>query len=363
MKLAWLLILVAVLFLHPVSTECTDISQNVNYQEVAKNYSSVPSNLNKDISVLYLSCNNITLDKNDTVRLCQYNNLSELYLNNNSIVVVSNYSFEKLSHLKILDVSNNYIKTVEKAAFAGLNELQILNLQNNKITQLNSNVFAGLNKLKVLNLQNNFLKDFHVERKFNSICIKLNGNVWNCSCDLFSLQHWLNRATVITETVDNTTSPIPVPLKEYPITNFTSITSNCKQMGISGKTVPPFISINTTYGTTYNYTNGSAYSGIQPIGKSWTFLMGVLVVILSTTALIIAAIKFPMWYRYLRSYNHRRLQEKEESELYEETFTPQLCMPPQASETNEEESIVVFEQFHPYVPEDDGFIEDKYIDP
>lgn len=163
---------------------------------MTKNHASVPSNLNKDVSVLYLSCNHITLGKNDTVILCQYNNLSELYLNNNSIVIVSNYSFEKLLKLKILDVSNNDIKTVEKAAFAGLNELQILNLQNNKITKLNTDVFAGLNKLKVLNLQNNFLKDFDVEVKFHSICIKL--NMWTCSCDLLSLQHWLNSSTVIT---------------------------------------------------------------------------------------------------------------------------------------------------------------------
>ncbi|ETE70391.1 Leucine-rich repeat-containing protein 19, partial [Ophiophagus hannah] len=274
----------------------------VNCQEVAKNHSSVPSNLNKDISVLYLSCNHITLDKNDKEILCQYNNLSELYLNNNCIVLVSNYSFEKLLQLKILDVSSNHIATVEKAAFAGLNELQILNLQNNKITQLNSDVFAGLNKLKVLNLQNIFLKDFDIKVTFNSICIKLSGNAWTCSCDLLlSLQRWLNNSTMITV--------------------------------------------------------------IQPIGKSWTFLMGVLAVILSTTALIMAAIKFPTWYRYLISYSHRRLQEKEESELFEETFTPQLCMPPQTSETNEEEPIVIFEQFRPYVPEDDGFIEDKYIDP
>ncbi|XP_034266436.1 leucine-rich repeat-containing protein 19 [Pantherophis guttatus] len=361
MKLAWLLILVAVLFLYPVNTECSDTSQTVNCQEVAKIHSSVPSNLNKDISVLYLSCNHITLDKNDTVILCQYNNLSELYLNNNSIVVVSNYSFGKLSQLKILDVSNNYIKTVEKAAFAGLNELQILNLQNNKITTLNSDVFAELNKLKVLNLQNNFLKDFDVEVKFKSICIKLDGNVWTCSCDLLSLQHWLNSSTVITENENNTMCPIPVTLKEYPIKDTNTL--NCKQMGISGTPVSSFTSMNTTYGTTYNYTNGPAYSGIRRIGKSWTFLMGVLAVILSTTALIIAAIKFPTWYRYLKSYNHRRLQEKEESELFEETFTPQLCMPSHTSETNEEESIVVFEQFRPYVPEDDGFIEDKYIDP
>ncbi|XP_026569241.1 leucine-rich repeat-containing protein 19 [Pseudonaja textilis] len=361
MKLAWLLILVAVLFLHPVSTGCSDTSQTVNCQEVAKDHSSVPSNLNKDISVLYLSCNHIILDKNDKEILCQYKNLSELYLNNNSIILVSNYSFEKFLQLKILDVSSNYIETVEKAAFAGLNELQILNLQNNKITQLNSDVFSGLNKLKVLNLQNNFLKDFDVKVTFNSICIKLKGNAWNCSCDLLSLQHWLNNSTVVTENENKTMCPIPVALKKYHIKETNTL--NCKQMGISGTTVSPFTSINTTYGTTYNYTNGSAYSVIQPIGKTWIFSMGVLAVILSTTALIMAAIKFPIWYHYLKSYNHRRLQEKEESELFEETFTPQLCMPSQTSETNEEEYIAVFEQFHPYVPEDDGFIEDKYIDP
>ncbi|XP_039203760.1 leucine-rich repeat-containing protein 19 [Crotalus tigris] len=359
MKLAWLLILVAVLFLHPVSTECSDTSQTVNCQEVAKNHSSVPSRLNKDISVLYLSCNHITLNKDDKEILCQYNNLTELYLNNNSIVVVSNYSFEKLLQLKILDVSNNDIKTVEKAAFAGLNELQILNLQNNKITQLNSDIFAALNKLKAINLQNNVLKYFDVKGTFHSICIKLNGNRWTCSCDLLSLQHWLNNSTVIMENENSTICPIPVTLKNYPIK--TTNILNCKQIGTSG-TLSPFPFISNIDGTTYNYTNESAYSGIQPIGKSWTFLMGVLVVILSTTTLIIIAIKFPTWYRYLKSYNHRRLQEKEESEMFEETFTPQLCMPPQASEPNEE-SIVVFEQFHPYVPEDDGFIEDKYIDP
>uniref|UniRef100_A0A670ZA48 Leucine rich repeat containing 19 n=1 Tax=Pseudonaja textilis TaxID=8673 RepID=A0A670ZA48_PSETE len=292
---------------------------------------------------------------NDKEILCQYKNLSELYLNNNSIILVSNYSFEKFLQLKILDVSSNYIETVEKAAFAGLNELQILNLQNNKITQLNSDVFSGLNKLKVLNLQNNFLKDFDVKVTFNSICIKLKGNAWNCSCDLLSLQHWLNNSTVVTENENKTMCPIPVALKKYHIKETNTL--NCKQMGISGTTVSPFTSINTTYGTTYNYTNGS------PIGKTWIFSMGVLAVILSTTALIMAAIKFPIWYHYLKSYNHRRLQEKEESELFEETFTPQLCMPSQTSETNEEEYIAVFEQFHPYVPEDDGFIEDKYIDP
>ncbi|KAM6473856.1 leucine-rich repeat-containing protein 19 isoform 2-T2 [Liasis olivaceus] len=361
MKLAWLLMLVAVLFVHPVSAECSDTSQTVKCEEVAKNYSSVPSNLNKNVSVLYLNSNHITLEKSDTVILHKYNSLTELYLNNNSIVVVHNCSFENLLKLKILDISNNYIKTVGKAAFAGLNELQILHLQNNKITQLSSDVFAVLKNLKVLNLQNNLLVYLDIEVRFNSTFITLSGNPWICSCDLLSLQRWLNNPTVTMENENNTMCTFPVTMKKYPIKTIN--VSNCKQMGISGTTLLPFTSINTIYGTTYNYTNGSAHSGIQPIGKSWPFSVGVLAVILSTTALIIAAIKFPTWYRYLISYNHKRLEEKEESEMSEETFTPQLCTFPQTSESNEEEFIVGFEQFHTFVPEDDGFIEDKYIDP
>ncbi|XP_063151070.1 leucine-rich repeat-containing protein 19 [Candoia aspera] len=361
MKLAWLLILVPVLFLHPVSTECSDTTQTVKCEEVAKTYSFVPSNLNKNISMLYLSCNHITLSKNDTLILRQYNNLTKLYLNNNSIVILRNYSFESLLKLKILDISSNYIEIVGKAAFAGLNELQVLHLQNNKITQLSSDAFAGLNNLKVLNLQNNLLKYFDVEVTFNSICITLSGNPWTCSCDLLSLQRWLNNRTVTMENENNTMCTHLVTMKKYPIK--TTNISNCNQMGTSGTTLLPFTSINAIYGTTYNYTNGSAYSGIQPIGKSWTFLLGVLAVILSTTALITVAIKFPMWYRHFINYNHRRLKEKEESEMFEETFTPQLRTIPQTSATNEEESIAAFEQFHTFVPEDDGFIEDKYIDP
>lgn len=89
--------------------------------------------------------------------------------------------------------------------------------------------------------------------------------------------------------------------------------------------------------------------------------MGVLVLIVGTTTLIIIAIKFPAWYRYLVSYNHSHLEE-EEPEMFEETFTSHIYTKPQTLETNEEESVVVFEQFHSFVPDDDGFIEDKYIE-
>lgn len=77
--------------------------------------------------------------------------------------------------------------------------------------------------------------------------------------------------------------------------------------------------------------------------------------------LIMTAIKGPVWYRHLISYNHRRLDE-DEPEMFEENFSTDMCSFSAGPDTNENDSIVVFEQFHTFVPEDDGFIEDKYID-
>ncbi|XP_061487321.1 leucine-rich repeat-containing protein 19 isoform X2 [Rhineura floridana] len=361
MKLAWLTILAAALFLHPVATE--DASSTVSCDEVAKNYISVPPNLSKSVSILYLSYNNITLNQNDIIILHKYINITELYLNNNAIAVLRNYSFSNLSRLAILDIKNNYINTVEQAAFAGLNKLMTLYLQNNKIVQLDSNVFALLKSLQVLNLKNNFLEYFNVNVSVNLIRITLIGNPWNCSCSLLRLQTWLNNVNVTLENGNNTMCTSPNSLKNHPIK--TAIISNCEKGEMTEANTILLSAINHNNDSLISLHNATnrilSHSDVQPPGKSWTFLMGVLVIVISTALLIGMAIKFPAWYRYLISYNHRRLEE-EEPEMFEETFTPHMCTFPQTTGTSEEESVVVFEQFHTFVPEEDGFIEDKYID-
>lgn len=89
--------------------------------------------------------------------------------------------------------------------------------------------------------------------------------------------------------------------------------------------------------------------------------MGVVVVGIVTILLIIAAIKFPRWYDFLLSYNHHRLKE-EEPYMFEEEFNVDFDMSTNDKRRDEDETVVVFEQTHSFVPEDDGFIEDKYID-
>ncbi|XP_053888337.1 leucine-rich repeat-containing protein 19 isoform X4 [Malaclemys terrapin pileata] len=126
---------------------------------------------------------------------------------------------------------------------------------------------------------------------------------------------------------------------------------------------PKIISILTSSlnSSNNNIRSNASYPGSPPLGKSWVFLLGVLVFVLSSSLLIFIAIKFPLWYLYLISYNHRRLKEYE-PEMFDKEFTTDLSTSPSISNTNEQDSIVVFEQTHTFVLDEDGFIEDKYID-
>ncbi|KAM6035571.1 leucine-rich repeat-containing protein 19 isoform 2-T2 [Theristicus caerulescens] len=299
MKLSWLVIWAGTLFLNLVTADCNITSQTVTCEESGKNLFNILTNLFQNITKLSLKNNKITLKDSDKEILQSFINLTELYLNENMITVLHNNSFCNLTKLIILDISNNHISTVHKAAFAGLNQLSVLNLSYNKITQLDSDVFTSLKSLTVLNLQYNFLKSFHIKSPFKLTKIVLAGNPWTCSRDLIDLQIWLNASNVTME----------LPL----------------------------------------------------LGKSWTFLAGVLGFVLSTTLLIFTAIKCPTWYRYLISYRHRRLEEND-SEMFQQEFSADISSFPTVSGTNNDDPIVTFEKINAFVPGEDGFIEDKYID-
>ncbi|XP_077201350.1 leucine-rich repeat-containing protein 19 [Paroedura picta] len=345
MELAWLPLMAAVLFL-PLVT----FMSIVDTIGATANSSSVLTLRNKNLSL------------NDAIKILHNNSdITELYLSNNAIPVLCNYSFHNLSKLVILDVSNNSIQTVEQAAFAGLNKLTTLYLQNNKIAHLDSSVFRFLESLKILNLENNHLGYFEVEVSLNLSSITLFGNPWNCSCGLLSLQRWLNNSQLTV--IENTTCAFPETLKTQPIKR--ALISNCNREEETEAISSVYVSIdssNVTGAYGHNDTDRKLlYSGFPPLGKSWKFLIGVLIVIVTTTMLIIIAIKVPAWYRHLISYSHSRLDEDEPG-MFEENFSTDMCSFPSGPDTNENDSVVVFEQFHTFVPEDDGFIEDKYID-
>ncbi|NWU94920.1 LRC19 protein, partial [Upupa epops] len=366
MKLSWLVIWAGTLVLNPVTAVYNITSQTVTYEESGKNLSDIPSNLFQNITKLSLKNNKITLKDTDKEILQRFINLIELYLNENMITVLYNNSFCNLTKLVILDISNNRISTVHKAAFAGLEQLSVLNLSCNTITQLDSDVFTSLNSLTVLNLQYNLLKSFHIKLPFILIKIVLAGNPWTCSCELLDLQLWLNASNVTMENENNTTCTFPNTTEKFSMKTAAIQPADCKTENASlENTVTPAIKLESSALlrdlTSNNITgNNGTREELPLLGKSWTFLAGVLGFVLSTTLLIFTAIKCPTWYRYLISYSHHRLQEND-SEMFEQEFSADMGSSTESG-TNDEDPTEILKEIHAYAPEEDGFIEDKYID-
>ncbi|NXW81314.1 LRC19 protein, partial [Hirundo rustica] len=366
MKLCWLVIWAGTLFLNPVIADCNITSQTVACEESGKNLFNISLNLFQNITKLSLKNNEITLEDHDKEILGRFINLTELHLHENNITVLNNNSFYNLKNLIILDISNNCISTVHKAAFAGLNQLSVLNLSYNMITQLDSDTFNSLENLSVLNLQYNFLKYFHIKSSFRLIKIVLAGNPWICSCGLLDLQIWLTASNVTLENESNTRCTLP-NMEKISIKTAAIQPAECKiEKSPLENTVTstPAVNLRSSALTalTPNITgNNGTRAELPLVGKSWTFLAGVLGFVLGTTLLIFTAVKCPAWYQYLISYRHRRLEEND-SEIFEQEFSANQSPYPSVSGTSSEQPIVVFKKVHACGDEEDGFIEDKYID-
>ncbi|NWT56347.1 LRC19 protein, partial [Erythrocercus mccallii] len=366
MKLYWLVIWAGTLFLNPVTADCNITSQTVACEESGKNLFNISLNVFQNITKLSLKNNKITLEDHDKEILGRFINLTELHLNENNIIVLNNNSFYNLKNLVTLDISNNCISTVHKAAFAGLNQLSVLNLSYNMIAQLDSDTFTSLENLSVLNLQYNLLKYFHIESSFRLIKIVLDGNPWIC-CDLLDLHIWLTASNVTLENESNTRCTLP-NMEKISIKMAAIQPADCKiEKTPLENTVTSTPAVNLRSSalralTPNNITgNNGTRAELPLVGKSWTFLAGVLGFVLGTTLLIFTAVKCPAWYHYLISYHHRRL-EQNDSEMFEQEFSADMSPSPSVSGTSSEEPMVIFKKVHACGDEEDGFIEDKYID-
>lgn len=99
------------------------------------------------------------------------------------------------------------------------------------------------------------------------------------------------------------------------------------------------------------------------MGNTWKFLVGVLVIALSTSILIVCAVKSPSWYKLLFNYRHQRLREDDEPNLFITAGRySSYSLDTQQTDTSAYELETGMEEREEEEEDDDGYIEDRYID-
>ncbi|XP_069826757.1 slit homolog 3 protein [Dendropsophus ebraccatus] len=117
-----------------------------------KGLKALPKNIPKDVTELYLEGNHLTSVPKE---ISSFKHLTLIDLSNNSISVLSNYTFSNMTHLSTLILSYNRLRCIPVHAFNGLKSLRVLTLHGNDISTVPEGSFNDLTSLSHLALGTN----------------------------------------------------------------------------------------------------------------------------------------------------------------------------------------------------------------